>query len=76
MTLMAKVSKIMLCVADNTAELIIAHDYPYASKAIIETLENFNRLEDAFPNVNFEHIYTLSKYFDEKVYPDFTDVNA
>ncbi len=76
MALMPKVSRIMLYAHGDMAELIIAHDYPYASKAIIETLENFNRLEDAFPNVNFEHIYTLSKYFDEKVYPDFTDVNA
>ena len=77
MPLMTKVSKIMLCVADNTAELIVVHDYPSISDAIIETWESFNRLEDAFPNVNFEPTYPFSRHFDEKkVHPDFTDINV
>ena len=77
MALMTKVSKIMLCVSDNIAELVIVHDYPHISKAISETWENINRLEDTFPNVIFEPTYPFSRHFDEKkVHPDLTDVNA
>ena len=77
MALMTKVSRIMLCVSDNIAELIIAHDYQSVSDAIIETWANINRLENNFPNVNFEPTYPFSRHFDEKrVHPDFTDINA
>ena len=73
---MTKVSRILLRVSGDLAELIISHDYQNASSAIIATQQNFSRIEDNFPDMNFEHIYVFDRYFKEEYYHNFIDVNA
>ena len=73
---MTKVSRILLRVSGDLAELIISHDYQNASSAIIATQQNFSRIEDNFPDMDFEHIYVFDRYFKEEYYHNFIDVNA
>ena len=71
-----KVSKIILRVSGDMAEIIIAHDHKNASSAIIAISPILVRFEDDFPGMYFEHIYVFTRYFDERLYRNFTDINA
>ena len=73
---MAKVSKIMLRVSGNMAEIIIVHGYRGASEVLVAAWPYIVRLEDHLPDINFEYIYIDAEQFDGKFYPDFTDVRA
>ena len=71
-----KVSKIILRISGDMAEIIIAHDHKNASSAIIAISPILIRFEDNFPDMYFEHIYVFTRYFDERLYRNFTDINA
>ena len=71
-----KVSKIILRVSGDMAEIVIAHDHKNASSAIIAIRPILVRFEDNFPGMYFEHMYVFTRYFDERLYRNFTDINA
>ena len=73
---MAKVSKIMLHMSGNMAEIIIVHGYQGASEVLVATWPYTARLEDHLPDINFEYIYIDADEFDEEFYPDFADVKV